>query len=354
MNLKKKILFTLIFSGIFLNPLFLSASNEIKKEQGKNILIKDTKNKDLLQKDLYLLGNGDILDFKVIGMPELDSKLNILNDGNSIIPLIGITSINGMSINEAKLHLEKLLSKELINPKIELILKAPRPIKISIIGEVLKPGIYKLQMNTNDFPSLINVIKEAGGLTSNADLTSIELKRRLPGQELKFKKTSLNLRDLLTKGEQQNNPYLFDGDIIQINKGNKIDKQIISLASTSLSPDTIRVNFIGEVNQVGSYQLQSNSTLIDGIFSAGGFNQNRANYKFVEILRINRNGKAFKKRYKISLGGNYSEENNPILNDGDTVWVKKNKFANITDSLGLVSYPIKDIVTIWTFFKLTD
>ena len=287
-------------------------------------------------------------------MPELNSQLNILNDGNSIIPLLGITNISGMSINEAKLHLEKLLSKELINPKIDLILLKPRPIKVSIIGEVIRPGLYKLEMNTSDLPSLINVIEKAGGLTSKADLINIELKRRLPGKDIKFKKTSLNLKDLLTKGEQQNNPFLFDGDIIQINKAKKIDKEIISLASTSLSPNSIKVNFIGEVKSPGLYEIESNSTLIDGIFSAGGFNDQRANYKFVEILRINRNGNAFKKRYKVSLGSNYSEENNPILNNGDSVWVKKTKFAKMTDTLGLVANPLKDIVTIWTFFKLTD
>ena len=209
-------------------------------------------------------------------------------------------------------------------------------------------------MNSNDLPSLINAIEKAGGFTSKADLRSIELKRRLPGKEFKFKKTLLNLKDLLIKGEQQNNPYLFDGDIIKINKGNQIDKEILSIASSSLSPKTIRVNFIGEIRSPGVYKIEPNSTLIDGIFSAGGFNDPRANYKFVEILRINRNGKAFKKRYKINLGSNYSEENNPILNNGDSVWVKKNKFATMTDTLGVVSSPIKDIVTIWTFFKLTD
>ena len=140
---------------------------------------------------------------KVIGMPELNSQLNILNDGNTIIPLLGITSISGMSINEAKLHLEKLLSKELINPKIDLILIKPRPIKVSIIGEVIRPGLYKLEMNTSDLPSLINVIEKAGGLTSKADLINIELKRRLPGKDIKFKKTSVNLKDLLTKGDNK-------------------------------------------------------------------------------------------------------------------------------------------------------
>ncbi len=354
LNLQKKILYPIIFFSIFLNPLLIRASDEIKSDKENNILIKYTESTNELQKDQYLLGTGDNLQLRVIGVPELNSIINILNDGTTTIPILGITNISGMTINEAKLHLEKLLSDELINPKIDLILLNARPIKISIIGEVIRPGIYKLPMNTNDLPSLINAIEKAGGVTSKADLMSIELKRRLPGQTIRFKKTSLNFKDLLSKGEQQNNPYLFDGDVITINVAKKIDKEIISLASSSLSPETIRVNFLGEVRSPGVKKLASNSTLIEGILSAGGFNNTRANYKFVEILRINRNGNAFKKRYKISLGSNYSEKNNPILNNGDSVWVKKNKFAKMTDSIGLVAAPLKDIVTIWTFFRLTD
>ena len=114
------------------------------KKEPNPILIKNKNNTIALQNDLYLLGNGDNLELQIIGMPELNSNFNILNDGNSTIPLVGITSISGMSINEAKLHLEKLLSKELINPKINLILVKARPIKISLL-ERLQDGIYNFQ-----------------------------------------------------------------------------------------------------------------------------------------------------------------------------------------------------------------
>ena len=52
----------------------------------------------------------------------------------------------------------------------------------------MRPGIYKLDMNSNDLPSLINAIEKAGGLTSKADLMNIELKRRLPEEILNLNK----------------------------------------------------------------------------------------------------------------------------------------------------------------------
>ena len=49
-----------------------------------------------------------------------------------------------LTILSASKYLENLLSKELINPKVELFILKIDQSKISIIGEVLRPGIYKL------------------------------------------------------------------------------------------------------------------------------------------------------------------------------------------------------------------
>ena len=89
--------------------------------------------------------------------------------------------------------------------------------------------------------------------------------KRLPGQELKYKKTSLNLKHLILKGDLSQNPFLFDGDIIKIERATKTDNDLLEISSSSLSPNFINVNFIGEVNKPGPYKLEANSTLIDGI-----------------------------------------------------------------------------------------
>ena len=336
---------------------FPSLSQITNIDINKNLVdqsIDKNKINNQLQQDFYLIGEGDILSLKVIGAEELNMEIKVLNDGNASLPLVGVKKINGLTINDAAFFIEEMLSQELINPKVELNLIKARPITISIIGEISRPGIYKLNANSNDLPSLITSIEEAGGLSKKADFSNILLKRRLPGQDLKYKKTNLNLKKLIINGDLSQNPFLFDGDIIKIKKIKKIDPDLLKISSSSLSPKMINVNFIGEINNPGSLKLNSNSTLIDGILAAGGPKDLRSNYKFVEILRINRDGSGFRKRYKINLSGNYSEKNNPILNNGDSVWIRKNNFSKATDTLGFVANPLQNLVSIWTLFKLID
>ena len=341
---------------IFLNVfclLEIKANETINNQIPQNNLEEKLKLNNL-QENLYLLGSGDSIIFSVIGVPELRTNARILNDGNAIIPFLGPVKLSGLTVSNASKYLENLLSKELINPKVELFIVENRPIKISIIGEVSRPGIYKISSASNDLPTVITAIEEAGGMSKLADLTKIKLKRQLPGKLTAYKQTNLNFKNLLFMGDQSQNPYLFDGDIIEIKKVNNPDKDLISLRSTSLSPSVINVNFLGEIENPGTFQLDANSTLIDGILAAGGPRNWRSNYGNVEILRMNRNGSAFRKKYNIDLSQNYSEKNNPILNNGDSVWIRRSNFAKTTDALGAVSSPLRDLVNIWTLFKLID
>ena len=329
-------------------------NNKVLNETS-NLIIKNKKNEENnLQQNFYLIGSGDTLFLNVLGNNELSRQIKVLNDGNASLPLVGVKKLDGLTLNGAVKYIENLLSKELINPQVELNLIQSRPITISIIGEVVRPGIYKLKYDGNDLPSLISSIEQAGGLSKTADLSEIILERRLPGQEFKYKQTKLNLKKLILKGDLTQNPYLFDDDIIKIKKAKTYEKDQLEISSTSLSPKNIKVNFLGEIYNPGSLNIDANSTLIDGILAAGGPKDLRSNYTFVEILRINRNGSGFRKRYKINLASDYTEKNNPILNDGDSVWIRKNKFAKATDTLSFVASPIQSLVSIWTLFKLVD
>lgn len=329
----------------------ISDINVIKKDD----LIKNNRsNTKFIQEDFYILGTGDTLAFSVIGIPSLDTQIKILNDGNAIIPLLGPIKLRGLTITGASEFLGNLLSGELINPKVELFILENRPIKIAVIGEVSRPGIYKLDSKTNDLPTVITGIEEAGGISNSADLNNLVLKRKLPGEDLKYKKTILNFKNLIFEGDVTQNPYLFDGDIIEIKQAKFPGKDQIKISSTSLTPNAITVNFLGEVAKPGRLKLESNTTLIDGILAAGGPKNWRSNYGNVELLRINQNGTAFRKKYKINLSQNYSEKNNPILSNGDSVWIRRNTFAKSTDALSAISSPFRDLVNIWSLFRLLE
>ena len=92
-----------------------------------------------IQRDVYILGPGDVLAISFIGSPELSSNFQIFSDGNIQLPLLGTQSISGLSLTDAKDKLISLYSNELIRPEININLLKMRPLKISIIGEVYRP-----------------------------------------------------------------------------------------------------------------------------------------------------------------------------------------------------------------------
>ena len=55
-----------------------------------------------IQRDVYILGPGDVLDISFIGNPELSSNFQIFSDGNIQLPLLGTQSISGLSLTDAR------------------------------------------------------------------------------------------------------------------------------------------------------------------------------------------------------------------------------------------------------------
>ena len=68
------------------------------------------------------------------------------------------------------------------------------------------------------FQTVVDAIQKAGGLTLDADISTVKLYRKLPGDKGELKKTELDLLKMIKTGDQTNNPILFDGDIIKIDK----------------------------------------------------------------------------------------------------------------------------------------
>ena len=207
-------------------------------------------------------------------------------------------------LDQATHKLKNLLSKELIRPELYLNLKVQRPIKVSVIGEVERPGLYSLtddevfttlggqSLRNKGLPTIIDSIQKAGGVTQNANLRSVQLKRRLSGEKNIYKSTNLNLIELLINGNQENNPYLFDGDIIFIKKAENLEPRLLNIAASNLSPKIININIIGEVKKPGRIQVPANTTMMQSILLAGGFKEIKASKHKVQLLRMNRNGSA--------------------------------------------------------------
>ena len=322
----------------------------------------------MLQEDAYIIGPGDVLNLKLFDAEELSGSLEVLNDGSVPLPLVGSVRLSGLTLQQATLWVKQLMSEELLRPDLQLRVVKPRPIRVALVGQVERPGIYSLTtsetgqteggpaIRLSGLPTVVDAIQKAGGITQNANLRGVVLQRRLPGMEseLRYKQAELDLLDLVLDGNQSQNPFLFDGDTIRIREAEETPDEAMELAAVNLSPQVISVNVIGEVENPGRVELQANTPLVQAVLAAGGPKNWRATSGNVELVRINRNGSARLKKFRIDLGEGASNEKNPPLRDGDSVIVNRSTLARASDTINAVSQPLGGLVQIWTLFRLIN
>ena len=316
--------------------------------------------------DAYILGAGDRLELSFLSpaYATLGGNFELLNDGSTSLPMIGSVVLDGLTVNQANRWLTKLYRPYLRRPDVNLRVAQPRPMQVSVVGQVESPGIYvfspggqgsTLERSTVEgkstsipgLPTVVSAIQKAGGITLNANLGDVRLQRKLPGNTSQLRETQLNLVALLQKGDKRQNPFLFDGDTIVIGRAPAPPAdEVLELAATNLSPQTINVNVVGEVKTPGRLSVRAGTPLIQAILSAGGPTAMRANRNDVELVRINRNGTATLRRYAIDYTQGVSGPRNPPLREGDSVIVNRSVFAAGTDAMNAVSQPITNLVGI--------
>jgi polysaccharide export outer membrane protein len=317
--------------------------------------------------EAYILGAGDQLNLTFLSpaYTTLSGRFDLLNDGSSSLPLIGSVVLDGLTVNQANRWLTGLYRRYLRRPELNLSVIKPRPMQVSVVGEVQNPGLYLLspsgeasqvagqQGSIPGLPTVVSLIQKAGGITLNANLGDVRLRRRIPGDTGQVREVQLSLIALLQQGDKRQNPFLFDGDTLLINRApSPPPDEVLELAATNLAPQSIQVNVVGEVKNPGRIALRAGTPLIQGILAAGGPNQLRANKGNIELVRINRNGTATLERYSLDLSQGVSGPRNPPLRDGDTVLVNRSVIAAGADTINALTTPLTGLVNIVALLRI--
>jgi len=318
----------------------------------------------LPQYDSYILGSGDQIELKLLDAPELSGLLEILNDGSSSLALLGSVRLAGLTLDQATLYLTQLYGKQLLRPDLQIKVVRPRPIRVALVGEIERPGLYSLttseavsttgsqSVSISGLPTLVDAIQKAGGITFNADLSQVIVQRRLPGLGGSLKEARFDLLALVRQGDQKQNPLLFDGDSIRIGRAETPDADAIELAANNLSPKQIRVYVVGEVKTPGKQELPANTPLVQAVLAAGGPSSFRANRSNVELVRINRNGSATRQVFNVNYSQGVSGTSNPPLRDGDTIVVNRSIYGTASDAINAVGGPLTSMASIFTLLRL--
>ncbi|MGP1371577.1 MAG: SLBB domain-containing protein [Almyronema sp.] len=278
----------------------------------------------------YRLGVGDRLQIEVFNVPEYSGEYQVLVDGALNLPMVGRVSVKGLSLAAAGEAIGVAYAPLVRRPLVTVSLLQPRPVEIAIAGEVSRPGVYTLAVEEGaKFPSLVQAIQTAGGLTQVADLAQIQLRR--PQANGTAQVTQVNLWALLQQGDLSQNPALQDGDTLVIPTVAQTDLAAINqLAAANFAevPDqSLNIAVVGEVFRPGSHQLnieednQDQPTLTRALQVAGGITPT-ANIRQLEVRRQTRSGST--QTIPIDLwallqGGDLQQD--LILQQGDTIVV---------------------------------
>lgn len=292
----------------------------------------------------YTLGGGDRIKVNVFEVPEYTGDYQIPPGGAINLPLIGSVSVLGLTTEQAADIIAQRYSRFLKRPIISVNLLSPRPINVTVAGEVSRPGSYSLRLEGgagNDpgvqYPTVLSAITTAQGVTISSDITQVALRRRVgrSGEQT----VVLNLKDLVQIGRQD--ITLRDGDTIFVPRASKFDlaevrnNSAFSFAADPTRPRTVAI--IGEVNRPGSYVVTAATdpgggqagqqpnitglpTVTRALQLAGGITA-RADVRKVIIRRQTRTGQAQDIDVDLwqMLQGDVNQDT--IVQDGDTIFI---------------------------------
>jgi polysaccharide export outer membrane protein len=154
------------------------------------------------------LGVDDVFEVRVHAEPDLSGPYRVDTDGSIDFPFVGRITVVGMRSGDVqKLIAEKLKDGYLRNPQVSVMVKEWNSRKISVLGQVQKPGpvAYFLRM------TILDAIAAAGGFTAIADKNEVTLRRESGG---KVATQTYPVRDI-TEGSYPN-IVLVPGDILVV------------------------------------------------------------------------------------------------------------------------------------------
>ena len=258
----------------------------------------------------YVIGVGDELIVDIYGLSESTKKLKVNTEGFIRFPNLGPIKVSGLTIEESQVRIRESAAKIYTtiaggSTKVMVSLGQLRSIRVTLVGEVKKPGNYSV----SSLSTLMNALYASGGPSDLGSFRKIELVRN--GKTI----TTLDLYDFLLKGDLSKNRILQDDDVIRVGTYES------------------RVSVSGAVKKKALFDVKKGENAADILRYAGGF----ADDAFKERIRVKRMGATGFEIQSVkaeALSGF-------VLHSGDTLVVDAlaNTFTNRAFIDGAVYYP---------------
>ncbi|WP_286803682.1 SLBB domain-containing protein, partial [Marinobacter sp. UBA2498] len=220
----------------------------------------------------YTLGPGDVLRIQLWGKENQQLQLPVSREGSIGFPNSGPLSVAGLSFDEARQQIQKLVSEQYIGVQASVSLGELRSMRVFVLGEARNPGSYTV----SSLSTITNALYVSGGVKQSGSLRAVEHKRngKLIG--------TLDLYDLLLNGDSSGDHRLQPGDVVFI------------------PPVGERAGIDGEVYRPALYELEDATSLKELVRLAGGLTPQA----YPERVKIERTNEDF---LRIIVEADYTE-----------------------------------------------
>lgn len=205
------------------------------------------------------------MSMSVYGHPDMQLEaVQVDEDGKIAVPMVGAISVAGLTTSDAQKKIARALEKGgfIIKPNINLMVQQYRSKQVSVLGQVMQPGKYVLESNSD----LTDLLALAGGINPNGSDTVILIHK----QDGQLKKTIIDTIDLFKEGKFNLDYPVADGDIIYV-------------------PRAEVFYIYGEVQHPGAYRLEKHMNIMQAIALGGGITL-RGTEKGAQIRREDKDG----------------------------------------------------------------
>jgi polysaccharide export outer membrane protein len=247
----------------------------------------------------YSIGPMDLLEIRVLEIPELNVERRVTDAGRLDLPLLGELPVSGKTAVQVRGEIAALLTAKYVNrANVSVVIREFASKPVSVVGAVQKPG----SLSVSGRWSLLQAISAAGGLTEQAGRRIYVLRRADNGLSDTLE---VNADDLFRSSAAQWDIPLVPGDTVNIP-----------------ARRSVTVFCLGEVKQAGALDFDSEDriSVLTVIAKAGGLTD-RASRK----IRIKRRGPEGKETelvydYKRIVAG---KDPDALLQPGDVLVVKE-------------------------------
>jgi polysaccharide biosynthesis/export protein len=158
----------------------------------------------------YVIGPEDMLQITVWKNESLSRALPVRPDGKISLPLLHDVQAAGLTPMQLQEKLATALAEFMPNPEVSVTVSDVRSYRISVLGEVQKPGVLQLKSDT----SILEAIALAGGFRDFASPSKIMILRK--NGDGQTQKIPFNYNRVVKDNRGEGNVMLKSGDVVVV------------------------------------------------------------------------------------------------------------------------------------------